>query len=86
MAGSSYTRVLVHLRKTSAAESYQKAKFSECILDFLGFCEDGMVECRLEDNRLLIQPSATESNMEKAKTTAKMMKNPSYKLVVNILI
>lgn len=83
MTSSSYARVLVHLRKTSAVESYQKAKFSECILDFLGFCGDGMVECHLEDNKLLIQPSVMESNLENTKMATNVKKTPSYKLVVN---
>lgn len=83
MASSGYTRVLVHLRKTSAVESYQKAKFSECILDFLGFCGDGMVECHLEDNRLLIQPSAMANTLENTKMATNLKKTPSYKLVVS---
>ncbi|XP_027228660.2 nucleoside diphosphate-linked moiety X motif 17 isoform X1 [Penaeus vannamei] len=81
MASSGYKRVLVHLRKTSAVESYQKAKFSECILDFLGFCGDGMVECHLEDNRLLIQPSAMANTLENTKMATNVKKTPSYKLV-----
>ncbi|XP_068228859.1 nucleoside diphosphate-linked moiety X motif 17-like [Palaemon carinicauda] len=49
-----YSRVLVHLRKTSQ-NVYETAKFTECIFDHLGIEDDGFVECQLENNQLLIQ-------------------------------
>lgn len=61
MAASSYTRVLVYLRRATEAP-YSCARFSECILDSLGLAGEGLVECSLQDNRLLLQ-SPAESNI-----------------------
>lgn len=62
MATTSYTRVLVHLRRATQEAPYSCARFSECILDSLGLAGEGLVECSLQDNRLLLQ-SPAESNI-----------------------
>lgn len=55
MATSSYAKVLVYLRRASQGMQYTSAQFSECILDSLGLVGEGMVECSLQDNKLLLQ-------------------------------
>lgn len=71
MASNTYTRVLVHLRRTSQG-AYQLAKFSECILDLLGLAGDGLVKCHLENNQLHLQrPDENDENATFPGTTTK---------------
>ncbi|KAK8376582.1 hypothetical protein O3P69_009893 [Scylla paramamosain] len=54
MTSPSYTRVLVHLRRATQG-LYTCAQFNECLLDSLGLDGEGLVECSLQDNKLLLQ-------------------------------
>ncbi|KAG0726384.1 Nucleoside diphosphate-linked moiety X motif 17 [Chionoecetes opilio] len=42
MAASSYTRVLVHLRRATQGAAYTCAEFSECVVDALGLDGEGL--------------------------------------------
>ena len=68
MTTSKYTRILVHLCRSQGAP-YTCAQFSECILDVLGLVGEGLVECSLQDNKLLLQCPA--ENISKSTCDAK---------------
>ncbi|XP_045120877.1 nucleoside diphosphate-linked moiety X motif 17-like [Portunus trituberculatus] len=54
MTSASYSRVLVHLRRATQGV-YTCAQFDECLLDSLGLAGEGLVECSLQDNKLLLK-------------------------------
>lgn len=75
MTSPSYTKVLVHLRRASQG-LYTCAQFNECLLDSLGLFGEGLVECSLQDNKLLLQ--CPEENVS---ASACNVKPPLYKIM-----
>ena len=80
MTSSSYTRVLVHLRRATQG-LYTCAQFDECLLDSLGLAGEGLVECSLQDNKLLLQCPA-----ENVSTSACNARPPLYKIMASHII